>query len=193
MNHSSPTKQLIADSFFSLLETRSFSKITVRDITNACSMSRQTFYLHFQDKFDLAYWAYKQQNDTIIQQNTQSSWPVVLQRLLSSHQSSRSILHALDRYAKEPLLEQMLKDYTYQTYYSIMVPRHRTEPIQPEVLFSLRFYCHGSADMTYEWIKSGMKESPLYIAEGLMRSMPDFLRYAFLQQGIPLDHSCQAQ
>ena len=47
------TKQLIQRAFQQLLEDKSFEKITVGDITRTAQINRGTFYLHYQDKFDL--------------------------------------------------------------------------------------------------------------------------------------------
>ncbi len=47
------TEQLIQKSFIQILENKSFETITIGDITKTAQISRGTFYLHFQDKFDL--------------------------------------------------------------------------------------------------------------------------------------------
>ncbi|MGE7662898.1 TetR/AcrR family transcriptional regulator C-terminal domain-containing protein [Peribacillus sp. NPDC097197] len=47
------TKQLIQTSFVHILENKSFDSITVGDITKTAQINRGTFYLHYQDKFDL--------------------------------------------------------------------------------------------------------------------------------------------
>ena len=52
------TKQALIASFKKLLETEPFDKITISDITNDCGLSRQTFYYHFRDKYDLVNWIY---------------------------------------------------------------------------------------------------------------------------------------
>ena len=50
------TKQAIAAGFKSLMNEKAFDKITVSDITSRCGLNRQTFYYHFQDKYDLFTW-----------------------------------------------------------------------------------------------------------------------------------------
>ena len=47
------TKQLIQNSFIEILENKTFEAITIGDITKTAKINRGTFYLHFQDKFDL--------------------------------------------------------------------------------------------------------------------------------------------
>ncbi len=49
-------KEILADSFRELAETKAIDKITVKDITGNCDYSPATFYRHFKDKYDLIAW-----------------------------------------------------------------------------------------------------------------------------------------
>lgn len=53
---SEQTKRKIAQGLKELMETTSFNKITVSDISNKSNVHRQTFYYHFNDKFELLNW-----------------------------------------------------------------------------------------------------------------------------------------
>ena len=48
--------------------------------------------------------------------------------------------------------------------------------INEEIQFLLEFYCHGSMDMTAEWVRNGMKLSPQEMSERLIRAMPEKLK-----------------
>ncbi|WP_280771794.1 TetR/AcrR family transcriptional regulator [Salipaludibacillus daqingensis] len=47
------TKRMIREALAALIEEKGFESITVRDITSEADINRGTFYLHYQDKFDL--------------------------------------------------------------------------------------------------------------------------------------------
>ena len=47
------TQRAIKDAFYSLVEEKGFEHITVKDITERAMISRNTFYLHYEDKYDL--------------------------------------------------------------------------------------------------------------------------------------------
>lgn len=47
------TKRILAEQLMELLEHKSFRKITVNDICQSAMVSRSTFYLHFEDKYQL--------------------------------------------------------------------------------------------------------------------------------------------
>lgn len=50
------TKRKLAQALKELMKTTSFDKITVADITEKCYIHRQTFYYHFQDRYELLDW-----------------------------------------------------------------------------------------------------------------------------------------
>lgn len=47
------TERAIRDAFFELLEESDFDKVSVTDITQRAQINRNTFYLHYSDKFNL--------------------------------------------------------------------------------------------------------------------------------------------
>lgn len=55
MNKNSPleTKQILANTLLDLLESKPFPKITVNELCSKSMIVRSTFYLHFQDKYQL--------------------------------------------------------------------------------------------------------------------------------------------
>lgn len=53
---SEKTKIKMGEALKRLIASNPFEKITVSDITNECGIHRQTFYYHFQDKYELLDW-----------------------------------------------------------------------------------------------------------------------------------------
>lgn len=60
------TKEILADSFRELAETRPVDKITIREIVDNCDYSPATFYRHFKDKYDLIAWDYVHRTTVIM-------------------------------------------------------------------------------------------------------------------------------
>ena len=59
MQELNTTKYTLAQSLKSLMEKRSFAKISVADLCENCGMSRKSFYYHFRDKYDLVHWIFQ--------------------------------------------------------------------------------------------------------------------------------------
>ena len=54
---SNVTKQALEVSLKQMMLKKPLDKITIRDITEECGISRMTFYYHFKDIYDLVEWA----------------------------------------------------------------------------------------------------------------------------------------
>lgn len=52
-------KYRLAEAIKTLMETEPLDKITVRDIVESAHTTRQSFYRHFQDKYDLVNWYFE--------------------------------------------------------------------------------------------------------------------------------------
>lgn len=52
------TKKLLSDSLKKLLTKKTLKKITVKDVVTECHLTRQTFYYHFQDIYELLDWTF---------------------------------------------------------------------------------------------------------------------------------------
>lgn len=53
---SNETKNLIAQTLYEMIKRKGLDKITVTDLVEECHISRQTFYYHFQDLFEVIEW-----------------------------------------------------------------------------------------------------------------------------------------
>lgn len=68
MADSDITKRALAAALKSLVEKKSFAKITVSDVCEMCGMNRKSFYYHFKDKYDLVNWIYETECVAVLRQ-----------------------------------------------------------------------------------------------------------------------------
>ena len=61
------TKELIAEAVKRLLMQKKVKKLTVKDIVDECSITRQTFYYHFEDIPDLLKWVLERGTDKMVE------------------------------------------------------------------------------------------------------------------------------
>ena len=59
-------KNLIAETFVKLSDEKNIDKITVKDLVEACGISRQTFYYHFDDVYDLLEWVFEEDANRVL-------------------------------------------------------------------------------------------------------------------------------
>ncbi len=69
MPKSTRTKCMIAKGVKKLLETVSFGELSVGEICKQCQISRNTFYYHFKDKFDVIHWIFYTEITPILEES----------------------------------------------------------------------------------------------------------------------------
>ena len=62
------TKKALCNALKEILKYKSFSKITVSELVQACNMNRKTFYYHFEDIYDLLKWMLEQEAIEVVKQ-----------------------------------------------------------------------------------------------------------------------------
>ena len=90
-------KEILAESFIELAQTKKIDKITVKDITENCGYSSATFYRQFKDKYDLIAWSYTQDIRSIVDklEYTEGSWKQVLTEVAKYFNKHRDYLSNL--------------------------------------------------------------------------------------------------
>lgn len=165
MSDSLITKKAIASGIKELTQKKSFNKISIRDITDQCGLNRQTFYYHFQDKYELINWIYYQEGFAPLMEGiTLDNWHLKLEELL--HLMKREQTFYYNTVSHD---ESYFKDYllTITTTLFKEAISHldeenfvKTEKQQ----FISEFYAYGVCGMIIAWVKSGMREDPHQLA-----------------------------
>lgn len=162
MSESMITKKAIADGFKGLMEKKAFEKITIADITSSCGLNRQTFYYHFQDKYELLNWIFYNEVMTIITDGvTFENWnDKLLQMLIIIKNNVKFYTNALStEYGNE------FRNYIFcvitELFNDIIDRLSRGYYIdKADKQFISEFYSYGVSGTIMKWIISGMKESP---------------------------------
>ena len=104
----SETKLLMSDALKRLIKDRPFSKITVQDIVSECNINRNTFYYHFENNYDLLYFAYEQEVKNIVNsfQSAKATLPQAMDFVLDYIDKNIPLCQC----AYESLGEQQLKN-----------------------------------------------------------------------------------
>ena len=104
----SETKILMAQALKRLIKDRPFAKITVQDIVAECNINRNTFYYHFENNYDLLYFAYELEVQNIVNsfRNANATIPQAMDFILEYIDKNISLCMC----AYESLGEQQLKN-----------------------------------------------------------------------------------
>ena len=108
-------KQRIAAAYMRMARSGDVDKITVTSLVEACGISRQTFYYHFQDILDVVQWCFQQAVEQTTLRCRQAEGPQAALRLFldsaaENHPLILRLLSSQHRAQMEALLIQSIRD-----------------------------------------------------------------------------------
>lgn len=168
MSDSLITKKAIAEAMKELARKKSFDKISIADITTACGLNRQTFYYHFQDKYELLNWIYYNEAFLPVMDGiTFDNWHEKLCGLLRHMKEDQAFFANTTRCDQDGF-----KDYLLSLTSAIFVDAIEELDTGSRLLpddkkFISEFYAYGICGTILGWVKGGMKVKPETVARHL--------------------------
>ena len=143
----------IAETFLKMVRRDGLDNVTVKALIEACHISRQTFYYHFQNLMDVLEWAVRQTTRRLVEQSLEA-------------EDMRATLRAFVAYAVEafPLLRKLLDSQrraqverlmidAVEAYLRELVRRRRRDRsrlwAEPELL--IRYTACGLVGVLLDW------------------------------------------
>lgn len=174
-------KQKYADALIRLLQKKTLGEITVKDIAAECGVTRQAFYYHFSDIYDLVEWIYIDAAQKALSGHTDiDDWEVgflmVLRWTRENSVIVENTLRSVTRDYVETFLNRVLAEYM-----SPLVARQAEGMLvtEDQKKFIARFYTLSLNSISIDWILGGMKEAP----EELVKSVAILIR-GNIRQGL---------
>lgn len=178
------TKYELADAMKRCMKTAPVEKITVKEIVDACGVTRQTFYRNFQDKYDLINWYF----DKILLES--------FEHMGEGKSVYEGLVNKFTYIQEEKLFfkatfknddQNCLRDHDFQlitAFYTDQIESRTGKKISPHLQFQLEMYCQGSIFMTVQWVLGCRKCTPEELAKSLAGAMPAELGNVFREVGL---------
>jgi len=178
-------KEILADSFLELAGQVGVDKITVKAIVENCGYSQATFYRQFKDKYDLIAWEYSRRVSAIMDRVGAGEYPwrqTTLEGALY-FQSHREYLANLFMHTTglDSFVFHMV-ELNYRHLRDCVVRALGGEMPDEKTEMYLRAYCHGTVDLTCEWVLGKYKASAQDLAEVFENCLPAPLRPLLYEQ-----------
>ena len=165
------TKMWIAGKMREIMKHKSIDKIRVTEICRAAEIERPTFYYHFKDKYDLVAWMFcRDAYGTDITS--------VASAAAGMNRMKQEILfykRAYEDPSQNALWHYML-EYFVRRYTDLAKEKLGTDILDPQLAYSIRFYCMGSVGMTQEWVLHDNITSAETVVRMMFNSMPKNMR-----------------
>ncbi len=162
MPASSITKKAITAGLKELMKHKSFDKITIADITMQCGLNRQTFYYHFQDKYDLINWIYYNEYIVDLSDNlTLENWYDKIRDMLVKMKRETYFFENAFKSSGESEFEKYLLSFTNELFRNLILKLDEHNEVSKKDLdFIAQFYSFGCVGMIILWAKNNMNDSP---------------------------------
>lgn len=178
------TKLALAKAMEELMRSQSVEAVTVTDVARRANVTRQTFYRHFLDKYDLINWYFgKLLSRSFEHMGTGRTVREGLERKFEYIRAERVFFTAAFRADGTNSLKEHDVD-AIMAFYSELIERKTGAPPEGETAFLLELYCRGSVAMTVRWVLGGMRAEPAELARFMVDSLPAPLRELFLRLGL---------
>jgi len=175
-------KYKFAESIKRLMKADSLERITVTDIVSNTGLSRQTFYRHFRDKYDLVNWYF----DILAGQCFDAMGVTLTLReglILKFDFIRREAVFFSQAFRSTDCNSIEQHDYRFiLDFYTNIIRKHTRRPPTDDIRFILELYCHGSISMTADWAVTGMQKSSESLADDLIAALPQRLAVLLLPE-----------
>lgn len=171
------TKLWIANKMRELMKHKSVDKIRVTEICKAAEIERPTFYYHFKDKYDLIAWMFyiDAYNTDIISVDSATKAMQNMKREILFYK------RAYEDISQNALWHYML-EYFVKRYTELAKVKLKTDIFDPQLAYSIRFYCMGAVGMTQEWVLNDNITSAETVVRMMFNSMPESLKTIFFDK-----------
>lgn len=166
-------KRVLASTLKEIAEKKSLSKITINDLTQACDVSRQTFYNNFKDIYDLVEWIYLKEVVTPIERGKiyekwQDALTSIFQYISENHVFVLNTYRSFGKGFLEKVLRQEIELFlSNQMFKKIEVTKEEAKQVE----FSYSFYTYALVGVGLDWIEKQMPESVEELVERIERVM----------------------
>lgn len=159
------TRRAIMESYLRLVGQKPLDKISVKDIVEDCEITRNTFYYHFQDMYDLTAETFRCEFGAVLSRR-EGDWHRQIRDVAEfAGQNRRTLLHIWNSSRRTELMrtfEQATDEYLLKVVRSYPNGASVSETDAAVLVRVVRCALSG---LVVGWMDGGMKEEPLPVLE----------------------------
>ena len=162
MSNAAFTKLMIAQGLKRLLKTTSFVNVSVGDIARECKISRNTFYYHFKDIYDLVEWACMEDAaKALANKKTYDTWQQGFIQIFHAVRENKVFVMNVYRCVSREQVEKYLVPLTDQLIMGVIAERSAGMTVREEdKQFIAQVHSYSFVGLMLDWIKDDMRAEP---------------------------------
>ncbi len=155
-------KQAIADKLVLMLDDHPLDGITIKELTLQLGISRQAFYYHFHDIYEIVEWFFQKESDVILREfSTIDNWQVGYMLMMQWVQNHRRLVMNCFHSVRKDYVENFMNRVLYQYIEPVVLKESQGMQVtERQIAFIARFFTLAINAISLEWIGNGMKEDP---------------------------------
>ena len=178
MSHT--TKQALEASLKHVMLKKPLDKITIRDITDDCGISRMAFYYHFKDIYDLVEWAcVEDASRALAGKKTYDTWQEGLLQIFEAVLENKTFVLNAYRCINRDQMERFLFQLTYGLIRGVVEEKSQGSAVsEADKAFIAEFYKYSFVGILLDWIRQGMTADYRIIAGKICTLMQGSVSHA---------------
>ena len=147
------TRMLIISTMFRLLSETTFEQISVNDICVAASVSRTTFYFHFEDKYHLVMECMAEFKRSLDDATKGGDFPSVVEGMISAIEEEQAVFRNLFTGKENRELETMLLEFLIDQCTEVLEQQRSLGVVFSVPLHVISLYAScGMAGLIVRWV-----------------------------------------
>lgn len=168
------TKNRMAKALKEIMARKPIKKISVEEIVGRCQLSRQTFYVHFIDKYELVNYIWDLEiMEILVRYEADRDFLQMSVQIMEVMKGNRKFyLNALSDLEGQ----NSFFDHWQHLNKTWMRDQIDDEHDIQELEMAIEMYCFGSMFIIYKWIINGSKGNIQKISQLMVNCMPEVIK-----------------
>ncbi len=155
------TKLALANALRKLLNERPLSRITIRDLVAEAHVNRQTFYYHFQDIYELVFWALEQGITDYLEREhigRTDIYEYTYALFGYFRENARVVRNAYDS-VNRIQYESLFHEHAYPYILTFLKKREAAKNVsEDDLAFIATFFTQALTGFFLKWVESGLPD-----------------------------------
>lgn len=173
----------LAEALENICKRKSLENITVSQIAQEAGVTRQVFYHHFDDKFELASWIHYlhlyQSVKAALEENAGQMWRLTTRNWMCQLVENKEFYVNAFQSISQKEFQRNIREFFFGAYKWQIMQRIKRE-LSEEESYVLRAYLFGSMETIYEWIAGGMIMPVEHMVDLQELAMPEMIKKCVL-------------
>jgi probable dihydroxyacetone kinase regulator len=155
------TKKALAISLKKILSQKTLDKVTIKEIVDDCGITRQAFYYHFQDLYDLLELTFMSEITENVEGNlTFDTWKQCFFKLCEYFKTNKDFINNIYNSIDYRGFEGHIYKLAYELLFKVVEEQTKGLHVSIEDKKNIiNLYKYIFVGFIIEWINNGMKES----------------------------------